>query len=178
MPISASLKKMLILSGINFDKKEDLFHQAKKSLKKFKGDIATGDNVSGSTAAVKLESAFVTTTQEEALATSAHLNQRGRSWFCSCGYRRPSNFKGRHEPGGAIERNEYTRPINPTGRDGNPLTCHGCGSYTHFLEACPHSYQNASRTQKVNAIDSTAESGTENANIVVLITGYNKSEIG
>ena len=27
-------KKMLILSGINFDKKEDLFDQAKKSLKK------------------------------------------------------------------------------------------------------------------------------------------------
>ena len=85
---------MLILSGINFDKKEDLFDQAKKSLKKFKGDIATGDNVSGSTAAVKLEPAFVTTTQEEALATSANLNQSGRSWFHSRGYRGSSNFKG------------------------------------------------------------------------------------
>ena len=77
---------MLILSGINFYENEDLFEQAKRSLKKFKGDIATGDNVSGSTAAVKLEPAFVTTTQEEALATSAHLNQRGRFWFRSHGY--------------------------------------------------------------------------------------------
>ena len=80
---------MLILSGINCDKKEDLFDQAKKSLKKFKGDIATGDNVSGSTAAVKLEPAFVTTTQEEGLTTSAHLSQKRRSLLCSCGY-----FKG------------------------------------------------------------------------------------
>ena len=44
-----------------------------------------------------------------------------------------------------------------------------------FLEACPHSYQNASRVQKVNVTDSTAENATEN---VVLFTGYNKSEIG
>ena len=68
------------MSDINFDKKEDLFDQAKKSLKKFKSDIPTGDNVSGSKAAVKLEPAFVATTQEEALATSAGLNQSG----CSC----------------------------------------------------------------------------------------------
>ena len=65
--------------------------------------------------------------------------------------------------------------MNPKGRDGNPLTCHGCGFYRHFLEACPHSYKNANRTQKVNVTDSTAESATEN---VVLFTGYNKSEIG
>ena len=52
---------------------------------------------------------------------------------------------------------------------------HGYGSYRHFLEACPHSYKNASRTQKVNVTDSTTESAIEN---VVLFTGYNKSEIG
>ena len=46
-----------------------------------------------------------------------------------------------------------------------------------FFEACPHSYQNASGTQKVSVTGSTAESATENANIVVLLTGYNKSEI-
>ena len=84
---------MLILSGINFDKEKDLF----ESLEKFKGDVASGDYVSGSTATVKLEPAFVITTQEEALATSAHLNQRRRSWFRSRSYRRSSNFKGRHD---------------------------------------------------------------------------------
>ena len=55
------------------------------------------------------------------------------------------------------------------------MTCHGCGSYRHFLEACPHSYQNASRTQKVNVTDSTAESATNN---IVLFTGYNMSKTG
>ena len=48
-------------------------------------------------------------------------------------------------------------------------------TYKHFLNACPHSYKNASRTQKVNVTDSTAESAIEN---VVLFTGYNKSDIG
>ena len=43
------------------------------------------------------------------------------------------------------------------------------------MDACLHCYQNASRTQKVNVTESTAESATEN---VVLFTGYNKSEIG
>ena len=47
-----------------------------------------------------------------------------------------------------------------------------------FFKACPQSYQNASRTQKINVIDSTAESATENANIVMLFTGYNKSKTG
>ena len=73
--ISNSEKNAFFVS-INFDKKEDLFDQAKKSLKKFKGDIATGDNVSSSTAAVNFEPAFATTTQEKTLATSADLNQR------------------------------------------------------------------------------------------------------
>ena len=83
-------------------------------------------------AVVKLELAFVTTTQEEASATSANLNQRGRSWLYSRGYGGCSNFKGQYGHGETIKRNEYRGPMNSKWRDGNPLTCHGCASYRHL----------------------------------------------
>ena len=32
--------------------------------------------------------------------------------------------------------------MNPKGPDGQPLTCHCCGSYRHFVIDCPHSWEN------------------------------------
>ena len=60
---------------------------------KFKGDNATGDNVGGSTAAIKLEPTFLTP-QEEALPSGAHLNQMRRSWLHNRGSRGFLNVKG------------------------------------------------------------------------------------
>ena len=35
-------EKMLVLTGMNYNNKETIYDQAKKSLKKFKGEQATG----------------------------------------------------------------------------------------------------------------------------------------
>ena len=60
------------------------------------------------------------------------------------------------------------KAINPKGYDGNPLTCHGCGSYRHFVGNCPHSHENK---PKVNITEEVDEEK------VVLFTGYNTGEI-
>lgn len=162
-------EKMLILSGINFEKKENLFDQAKKSLKKFKGDLASSDDIVGATAALKLEPTFFTS-QEEALVADNLQYQRGRSWPRGRGFRGASYYRGRKtDRGGSARGNEYVKPVNPKGPDGNPLSCHGCGSYRHLVGACPHSYENARKTQQAHI--------SESAEKVVLFTGYNKNEI-
>ena len=42
----------------------------------------------------------------------------------------------------------YVKPINPTGPDGKPLTCHGCGSSCHFIAACIYYFDNAQRARQ------------------------------
>ena len=165
-------EKMLILSGINFEKKDDLFDQVKKSLKKFKGELASNDDIVGATATLKLEPTFVAS-QEEALVTDNFQYQRGRSWPRGRGFRGAANYGGRKtDHGGSARGNDYVKPVkpvNPRGPDGNPLSCHGCGSYRHLVGGCPHSYENARKTQQAHI--------SESAENVVLFTGYNRSEI-
>ena len=38
------------------------------------------------------------------------------------------------------------KKINPTGRNGQILTCRSCGSFRHLLGACPHSWENMANT--------------------------------
>ena len=160
---------MLILSGINFEKKDDLFDQAKKSLNKFKGELASNDDIVGATAALKLEPTFVTS-QEEGLVTDNFQYQRGRSWPRGRGIRGAANYRGGNtDRGGSARGNEYVKPVNPKGPNGNPLSCNGCGSYRHLVGACPHSYENARKTKLAHI--------SESAEKVVLFTRCNRSEI-
>ena len=39
-------------------------------------------------------------------------------------------------------RNAESRKLNPKGPDCQPLTCHCCGSFRHFVIDCPHSWEN------------------------------------
>ena len=50
------------------------------------------------------------------------------------------------------------------------MTCHGCGSYRHFVGACPHSHENVRKLQ----VNITEDYENEK---VVLFTGYNTGEI-
>ena len=153
-------EKKLILSGMNFEKKDDLFDPAKKSLKKFKGELASNNDIVGATAALKLEPTFVTS-QEEGLITDNFQYQRFFLSFLYLylyffliprgrGIRGAANYRGRKtNRGGSARGNEYVKPVNPKGPDGNPLSCHGCGSYRHLVGACPHSHENARKVDEV-----------------------------
>lgn len=66
-------EKMLVLTGMNYENKNTLYEEAKKSLKKFKGDSSS----SSSNAAIKVEPTFLSD-HEEALLASGYSKGRGR----------------------------------------------------------------------------------------------------
>lgn len=176
--------RQLVLTGLDFGDRENLYEQAQKSLKKFLGEMASGNRTSISGEAIKLEPAFVAEEEEAYVATGYGRHQRRGGWRSS-GYSggavasgggkrsfrggngagKSSNF-GRFERGNKpYDRTVDNRPANPKGADGARLLCKACGSYRHFVSDCPYSYENMA---KVNI---TSEETSEH---VVLFTGADR----
>ena len=128
---SSNLKTMerkLVLSGVDYTNKDQLFENAKSALRKFIGEQASGGS-NPSEPAVKLE-AFIAEHEEALIANGWSRNGggRGRSPYSSPygspqsspKMRRSNNVKG-----------------NPPGPDGKPLRCFKCQSTEHFKHECP-----------------------------------------
>ena len=137
-------EKQLVLTGMNYEHKETLYEEAKKSLKKFKGDITEGQR--GSSSAIKLEPAYIKENEEALLAAGYararpcnYGNHKDRAAWNS---REDRNDQHAFETNAHTCRNAESRKINPKGPDGQPLTCHCCGSFRHFVIDCPHSWEN------------------------------------
>ena len=153
-------EKLLVLTEMNYDNKETLYEEAKKSLKKFKGSDGESCN-SGSN--IKMESAFLAA-DEEALLAAGYTRIRGNSR--GIGRDRGETWRhgrpGRRAAGGECPRTEFRRQtvrgggyqrtdlgsrvsqpsnrnrknINPTRPDGRTLTCKPCGSFAiYYLHA-------------------------------------------
>ena len=131
-------EKLLVLTGMNFNKKAYLYEEAKSSLKKFKGDDvhARGNkNVS-----VKIEPAYSTENEHILLAAGYVKNNAFYD-------RRKREGQYRYESPRNINSNNSGRKMNPLGKDGRTLTCKACGSFSHLLPTCPDSWENM---QKLN----------------------------
>lgn len=178
--------KKLCLTGMDYTDKDKLFVQAVKSLKKYCGDGRTSGGYSSvsssgifstsTTPSIKVEKS------EDVLKVNASYgrgrnfqnqgknafwpHQRGRRGFSS-----QSNWRGSGPRGGYYQNqgrgkqasfspNAYVsrgeRPMNPVGDDGKPMLCKGCGSFRHFLDKCPESWENLkynSNQGKVNYVE-------------------------
>jgi len=162
-------EKMLVLTGMNYENKATLYDEAKRSLKKFKGDVCgTNGNMSSN---IKLEPAFFTQ-NEEALWAAGYV--RGRGYQNNYAGKRQNERVGNWNRGGYRRgtssrwtgQTTHKKNINPTGNDGCTLTCKSCGSFRHMIANCPDSWENLA---KVNI--------AEEEEHVVLFTGYQKEEI-
>ena len=153
---------------MNYEHKETLYEDAKKSLQKFKGDITDGHRSSSS--AIKLEPAFIAE-NEEALLTAGYSKQfvRGKKTGGpgSSGY-----FRG--NPGRQHGRQQQNRSTNPVGSDGNIFICRYRGSFRHLVAKWPHSWENMANTKVTEKIAKVHIAEDEYA---VLFTGHNKGEI-
>ena len=161
-------EKMLVLSGIDFDKKTMLFDLAKKSLKKFKSNIGTSTRSysSPSEHAIKLEP-----NKEEAFVATPYSGprqQNSKSWRGgnSRQYNNRPQASQNHSSGDG-------RPLNPIGKDGKRLTCFGCGAFRHLLPQCPYSHENKRDSRRVEDAN-MVQQRDEN---VVLFTGYDENEV-
>ena len=171
-----SEEKMLVLTGMDYAKNKELYAQAKKSLKKFKGTEPCdggGSRIGGaacSKPAVKLEPAFIAENEEAFLAAGYRVTPVRGNWR---GRYEPRRGHGTNSRGSAAHGSEtrfhQERNLNPTGRDGKTLTCHYCGSYRHLLRDCPDSWE--SRGKQASKRDENEVFET-----AVLFTGYDKSE--
>lgn len=99
---------------------------------------------------------------EEAL-WAAGYTKRGNYGYGNRKGGRP--YRGNGRGSGFPSSQRGVKNLNPTGTDGNVLTCRLCGSYRHLVAKCPDSWENMS---KVNIVEE------ENA---ILFTGYHKEEI-
>lgn len=168
-------QRLMVLSGVDYKQKTTMYEQTKKALKKFLTNMGSEQHQ-----AVKLEPTFLAE-NEEALAAAGYYrrgfpgrggNNRGYGWR-----------KGRGRSWGGRNKTDFTRPMNPkdgTTRhmnpkdgEGNTLKCRACGSFRHLLQDCPDSYENMEKHKDGGEGEAyyTAEE------VVIMYTGYNKSEI-
>ena len=117
-----SAEEKLVLTGINFDAKEDMYKDATNSLKKFSGEgvSAIKADMSTTTTAIKLEPAYATWNRGSARGTGQ-------------GTRVEDRVSGNGDDFGGDQRN-----MNRRGRNGETLTCYICGSFMHLMDKCPH----------------------------------------
>ena len=144
-----------------------MYEEAKKSLKKFKGDSKSNS----SSGVFKVEPTFLAENEEALRAAGYVKGKRGkqgggdrdetwRPWgprrgesgvqeFPRTEYRRQGTRGGYHptESGSQISQpsDRNKKKYNPLGPDGRTLTCKSCGSYRHLLPACPDSWENMAK---------------------------------
>ena len=177
--ISNSERK-IVLTGMDYEKKDTLYDQAKASLKKYCGEGGSGTlNSTGVMPGIKQET-FMTSDMascDPGMSSGRQdtfVTSRGRG----CGQQKfwphqyfPSNSSNRNWRGGSNNssyndwrssgaRGGFTqfrktggeRPVNPLGLDGKPLLCKGCGSFRHFISACPDSWEHLKRPRNVHVV--------------------------
>ena len=135
------------MTGLNYERRETLYEDAKKSLRKFLGDVhkgskhlASGGKCHGSknlVAGDDLEQECIEK-QEEALLAAGYVEQsrKNRTWnFSRCGYNGQTS-------GMSLIRKKK----NPVRSNGRPLACRSCGSYRHLVRECLDSWENIMST--------------------------------
>ena len=105
-------ERMLVLSGVNFAKKENMYQQTKHSLIKYMGDL---------------------TEERAGMGLNVRL-EPGWKKLVSCSYKKGSV---EHGSNGVMKKK-----LNPLGLNGQILLCKSCGSYRHFVADCPDSWEN------------------------------------
>ena len=116
-------ERILVMTGIDFDKPETMYVDTKKSLLKFKGGVASGfsggASCSNGAPAIKCEPTFF----------ASNSSQRGwRNKGLRSGFANKSGFSPK-------EKSE--KDLNPMGRDGKIMRCNKCDSIRHVYKACP-----------------------------------------
>ena len=140
-------ERLIVLSKLDFDKKDNLFCDVKKCLKLLKGKTMSQSQISQS----DQTSAEVLFTHRE----RARGRGRGNSGYRGGGTSRPGGGTWRENDRGSGTSGGYDRGrkrsnsgsfkkkrVNPTGADGAVKRCKSCDSIRHMLPDCPDSWEN------------------------------------
>ena len=103
---------MIVLTGVNFADKKNMYKETKQSLIKFMGDFTERNDRTDFD--VKLEPVWRRLTSST--KRTIHVQHGNTGWI--------------------------KKKLNPLGSDGKILLCHSCGSYRHLVAECPNSWEN------------------------------------
>ena len=119
-------ERMIVLTGVNFAEKENVYQQTKYSLIKFMGDFS--EEKAGTGSDVRLEPAWK--------KSASSSNRKACGQHFKIGW-----MKKKLNPLG------YDGKIllNPLGYDGKILLCNSCGSYRHLVAECQDSWENIAK---------------------------------
>ena len=110
---------MLVLMGVNFAEKENMYLQTKHSLIKFMGDL----------------------TEEKARTGPNVRLEPGWKKLVSCSYKKGSV---EHGSNGVMKKK-----LNHLGLNEQILLCKSCGSYSHFVAECADSWENMMKRKAI-----------------------------
>ena len=158
-------EKMLVMTGMVYAKKDELYEQAKTSLLKFKGEQGSGNNKSSNPpVAMKLETVSISE-NEEAYWMRGYSGgrQRGRGRPFQRNNTGRANNSERNDRGRPSNRrySKGNRPLNCAGPDGRTLLCRACGSYRHLIAECPDSWENKGH---VNVVENDESANPDDNN--------------
>ena len=148
-------ERLLVMTGINLDQQGQIYDEAQKSLKKFKGDSLSSSN---NRMTYKEEPTFATVSGYSRPRRERFRNKDtnptgrdGKTMTCS------KCFSIRHLYNSCPDKSTRTRP-NPMSRDGKHMTCNSCFSIYHFVQSCPHRWE----AVQVNTVSSEIETAERN----------------
>ena len=119
--------KMLVLTGINFSKRNELYEDTKRSLQKFVAGIMEEN------------------TRTESVTAENKNKLFGDNFMKRTYSGRLSKLRGVSYRIGTLQYSKNEGPlkkINQVGANGKTLLCYSCGSYRHLLSECPDSWEN------------------------------------
>ena len=139
-------ERLLVMTGVDLEK-DNIYDDAKKSLRKFKCDLMEPR------IQVRSEEAFYTnkrpyrgrggkfqTYSPRNLKNRNPIGRNGEIMKCNrCGSTKHLYLKCMHKGDDAVH--------NPNGRDGKTMTCNSCESKYHLIADCPHRYD------EINMVD-------------------------
>ena len=144
----SSIEQKIVLTEVDYSKKDEMLGQAKNSLKKFLGEqVGSGSSLEQTVQpSVKLET-FLTDNHDVLIANG----WRKRSGSEPPSYQNFNQRSGRssyHKEKQTFDQFNYKKEnkkfSNPSGKDGNIKRCFYCDSTMHLKQNCPH------RGQKLN----------------------------
>ena len=120
--------RMLVMMGISFSNKEEMYEDTKRSLQKIVVGIMEESVWKESVTAKKKSELFgdrfMKQTYDGGLRKLSRIGNRIDSW------RSNNTNKGPR------------KKMNPVGANGKTMLCNSCGSYRHLLAECPDSWEN------------------------------------
>ena len=133
-------EQLIILTGINYEKKATMYEEAKTMLKRFAGckGAITWCSSRREESKYKLHNGGFVNERCNQAFLGENRRQQARDESVSSGA--GDDRKTRRES--FVNQRGIKKKINPTGRDGEVLKCLSCGSYRHLLDHCPDSWEN------------------------------------